>query len=161
MAEILVKRGIIDDLTKRVLAKAIDKRNQTEHKYAKHSLEEVEDVVEIMRRTIESLINISNPDIGAFILGFLQYSLTGDKIEFRGWTDPLFLLNTISEKPWMGIILPISLFEATVRRVFLKDISCGNLLEILKKIDKTQDSISGGFSDNILKKLLCQTGLDL
>lgn len=161
MAKILVQRGIIDDLTERVLARAIKKRNQAEHEYVKHPLQEVEDVVELMRRTIESLINISNPDRGAFILGSLQYSLTGDKIEFRGWANPLFLLNTISVRPWMAIIIPSSLSEATVRRVFLKDISCDNLLKILKKLDETQDSISGGFSDNILKKLLCQTGLEL
>ena len=51
----LITRGIIDELTSRVLERAIRKRNDTEHRYTSPTLEIAEDVVELIRRTLSAI----------------------------------------------------------------------------------------------------------
>jgi hypothetical protein len=58
-SEILVRRGLIDELTSHVLARAIAKRDVLEHQFVAPVLETAEDVVELLRRTIRNLMSES------------------------------------------------------------------------------------------------------
>lgn len=167
-AEILLKRGLVDNLTMRVLSRAIKKRNQTEHDYVVHSLEEVEDIVELIRRTNESLMNVSNPSYSPFIIGSLSYSCAihdngEDQYMFYGWNmannNNCFLLNTIYQEPWMGIIIPISLSEVEIRRTFLKNTSCESLFEILEHVERQKDHLKKIFSDDMLIGIFKEIGI--
>jgi hypothetical protein len=54
-AAFLMRRGVIDELTSRVLERAVDKRNRVEHDFKAPDLETAEDVVELLRRTIAAI----------------------------------------------------------------------------------------------------------
>jgi len=165
-ANILKQRGIIDNLTMRVLARAIEKRNKTEHEYVIHSLEEVEDIVELIRRTNECLMNCSNPNHSPFLIGSLSYGYgmhenKENEYAFYGWSDSsCFILNTISKEPWIGMIMPVSSSEAEVRKTFLKDTTCENLLEILKQVEQNNDHFGSISSDGILLGILAEIGIE-
>src|SRR5690606_9344925 len=68
-AEFLMRRGIIDELTSRVLARAIEKRNKVEHDYIVPELDSTEDVVELLRRTMATIRNQSDPAMAPWIFG--------------------------------------------------------------------------------------------
>jgi hypothetical protein len=63
-AELLLECRLIDDLSSRVLGRAIQTRNVVEHEYSAPTLEVAEDVVELLRRTIQCLRAESDPAQG-------------------------------------------------------------------------------------------------
>ena len=91
--EILRARGLLDELTSGVLKRAIQRRNLVEHEYLEISLEEGEDIVELLRRTIQCLRSESDPANGPCLFGHLSHSISwdherGTRAEFYGWSDP-------------------------------------------------------------------------
>lgn len=134
-AQLLVSRGIIDELSSQVLERSIAKRNVTEHSYTVPSLDTAEDVVELMRLTISTARSRSDPSFGSWIFGTFLHSLGFSKkgrfAEFHGWSRPLLILWRFSPRPWVGILLPENATNAAVRRVFLDEIAPEQLIEIL------------------------------
>lgn len=137
-ANLLKMTGIFDGLTARVLQRAIDKRNSAEHDYLSLSLDEAQDVVEVVRRTIQSVTHSSDPYHGPCIFGFFQHShwagSAGMGYSFRGWGEPCAVLVTFEPLPWIGIILPTLGNEAhaVVRRLYLRDTRVETLLDALR-----------------------------
>jgi uncharacterized protein YutE (UPF0331/DUF86 family) len=79
-AEFLVQRGIIDGLTSRVLARAINKRNDVEHGYVAPDVGTTEDVVELIRRTMATLREQSDPSYGPWMFGTVNYGDVPPKV---------------------------------------------------------------------------------
>jgi hypothetical protein len=130
----LITRGIVDELTSRVLERAIRKRNDTEHRYTSPTLEIAEDVVELIRRTLSAIRTQSSPENGPWIFGsFLHCVQFGEKghAEFHGWSDPLLVFSRFEREPWVGLLLPENETKAVVRRALLKETTTDELLELL------------------------------
>jgi len=66
----LIARGVIDELTSRVLERAIQKRNDAEHRYISPTLDVTEDIVELLRRTVSAIRTQSSPEHGPWILAY-------------------------------------------------------------------------------------------
>jgi len=130
----LITRGIIDELTSRVLERAILKRNDTEHRYVSPPLDVAEDVVELIRRTLAAIRTQSSPENGPWVFGSFLHSLQfGEKghAEFHGWSDPLVVFSRFGRQPWMGLVLPDNETKAVVRRALLKETTTDELSELL------------------------------
>jgi hypothetical protein len=130
----LITRGIIDELTSRVLERAIRKRNDTEHRYISPTLEMAEDVVELFRRTVSAIRTQSSPEYGPWIFGSLLCSLQlGGKphAEFHGWSGPLVVFSRFEPSPWVGLVLPENQTKAVIRRALLKETTTDELVELL------------------------------
>jgi hypothetical protein len=138
-----VRRGIIDDLTSRVLERAIEKRNRAEHEYVSPPLDTAEDVVELLRRTIAAIRMQSEPSYGPWVFGLFQYgsgrSKTGLYAKFNGWTDPLFILSRFGSCPWIGLVIPENHTKATVRRLSLSELSAEELTRVLSLAEQRFD----------------------
>lgn len=162
-AALLEKRRIIDELTSRVLERAIQKRNTVEHEYISPQVETAEDVVELLRRTIESLRNASDPQLGPCLFGSISYGVSsgreGPKARFYGYREPCFLFCTFDPEPWAGVILPESNAKALVRRSFLKEIQTETLYELLSILEHNFGRVSGYMSDEYWRLLGVQCGL--
>ena len=158
-ADFLVRRGIIDDLTSRVLERAIEKRNRAEHEYVSPPLDTAEDVVELLRRTIAAIHTQSEPSHGPWIFGSFQHSLswseTGCYVEFNGWTDPLFVLSRFGHCPWIGLVIPDDHSKATVRWLSLRKLSAEELTRVLSLAEQRFDRPSS-FSDVASCELLAK-----
>ncbi|PYJ21978.1 MAG: hypothetical protein DME99_06645 [Verrucomicrobia bacterium] len=130
----LISRGIIDELTSRVLERAIRKRNDTEHRYISPTLEVAEDVVELIRRTLSAIRTQSAPEYGPWIFGSFLHSLQfGEKryAEFHGWSGPLVVFSRFEPQPWVGLVLPENKTKAVSRRALLKETTTDELVELL------------------------------
>jgi len=134
-AEFLMKRGIIDELTSRVLARAIEKRNHVEHEYIAPDLSSAEDVVELFRRTMTAIRQHSDPSHGVWVYGiFLGGNGNGGDgrwATFGGWCGPLIVFSRSGVRPWVGIVLPDSETHAVVRRTDLNQVQLDQLTTIL------------------------------
>jgi hypothetical protein len=111
----LIGRGVIDELTSRVLERAIEKRNVVEHRYVSPSLDVAEDVVELIRRTMTAIRAQSPPEQGRWLFGcFYQeigFGEQGRYAAFHGWRQPFAVCFLGSEhNPGRG------LFDQLVRR---------------------------------------------
>jgi hypothetical protein len=139
-AEFLVRRGIIDGLTSRVLARAVDKRNEVEHQYVAPTIEIAEDVVELFRQTMAVMRNQSDPSLAPWVFGvFLggHGRLNGRLYaEFRGWCEPLTIFSRFRPRPWVGLLLPDGEVRALVRRAFLDTVSVDELIDLLALADQ-------------------------
>ncbi len=134
-ADFLMRRGIIDELTSRVLARAIEKRNRVEHDYISPDLKTAEDVVELLRRTMTTIRQQSDPSHGAWVygifLGGCGYRNDGPWATFGGWCEPLVVFSRSDVCPWVGIVLPDSETSAVVRRTELNQVKLDELTQIL------------------------------
>lgn len=176
---ILLKRGIIDELTCRVLKRIIDIRNITEHKYKAVNLEKAEDIVELIRRTKDSIFLNSDPAASSIIYGEFKHRYSnngpGNEItyDFFGWEKAAFITALYEIKPWMGVLIPESRFKINIRRTLYKNISTEELLQILEILNSRRGyytEASGlkfknasprwsGYPKNDLIKLLKNAGL--
>lgn len=148
-ASIILRRGIIDDLTSRVLARAIRIRDVAEHEFQAVSLEDAEDLVELLRRTIQCIRTHSSPEMGPFIFGFIgggtSYSEErGYRGMFYGWSDPVAVINTFASEPWIGVVIPNSRSDAVLRKVILHEIDSDLLLNALTLLESIFGTASGG-----------------
>ena len=160
----LISRGIIDDLTSRVLERAIRKRNDTEHRYISPTLEEAEDVVELIRRTLSAIRAQSRPEYGPWVFGSFLYSLQfGEKghAEFHGWSEPLFVFSRFERQRWVGLVLPENETKAVIRQALLKETTTDELLELLRVARRCFAGAPTSYSDIELCKLLAlKSGLE-
>jgi hypothetical protein len=165
-SELLVQRGIIDHLTARVLARAIDARNTAEHEYRTVGADRVEDIVELMRRTIQSVLNTVDPQSGPCLFGRLGHGIShreghSTTVRFFGWSDEAAILVTFDEEPWIGIILPDAKDHAVVRRLPLRSVTCALLAQALQILEgKFGKTTGGGYSAPLWRLLFEATGLD-
>ncbi len=131
----LITRGVIDELTSRVLERAIEKRNKAEHRYVSPILEVAEDVVELLRRTVAAIRTQSSPTYGPWIFGgFLHASGAGNKgryAEFHGWCKPLVVFSRFAPQPWVGLVLPENKTKAVICRASLKETTTDELVQLL------------------------------
>ena len=140
-AEFLMRRGIIDELTSRVLARAIEKRNKVEHEYISPDLPTGEDVVELLRRTMATIRNQSDPSLAPWIFGIVLgghgFGKNGPYATFGGWSDSLTVFSRFPPRPWVGIVLPESEARAIVRRTFLDEVTVDQLIQLLAITEQT------------------------
>jgi hypothetical protein len=133
-ARFLTSRGVIDELTSRVLERAIQKRNDVEHQYRSPTLDTAEDIVELLRRTLAALRTHSAPELGPWVFGsFLHaigYGNRGRYAEFHGWSGPLAVFSRFGPRPWVGLVLPENKVKAVIRRAFLKETSVEELVQL-------------------------------
>ena len=131
----LIARGVIDELTSRVLERAIQKRNDAEHRYISPTLEVAEDVAELLRRTVFAIRTQSSPEHGPWIFGIFLHSLgfgrKGRYAEFHGWSEPLAVFSRFAPQPWVGLVLPENKTKALIRRVLLKETTTDELVQLL------------------------------
>ena len=131
----LISRGVIDELTSRVLERAIQKRNEVEHQYRSPTLDVAEDVVELLRRTVAAIRTQSSPDHGPWVFGVFLYSMgfgkRGRYAEFHGWCDPLVVFSRFAPQPWIGLVLPENKSKAVIRRALLKETTSDELSQLL------------------------------
>jgi hypothetical protein len=131
----LIMRGVIDELTSRVLERAIQKRNTAEHQYISPMLAAAEDMVELLRRTISAIRTQSCPEHGPWIFGtFLHGFFWGNNVcraEFHGWCDPIVVFSRFAPQPWVGLVLPKNKTEAVIRRTLLENTTTDELVELL------------------------------
>jgi hypothetical protein len=134
-AEFLMRRGIIDELTSRVLERAVDKRNRVEHDYVTPDLATAEDVVELLRRTMTIIRNQSNPSLAPWVFGiFLGGYGHGDHgryATFGGWCEPLAVFSRFPPRPWVGLVLPDGEARALVRHAYLDNTTVEELVQLL------------------------------
>lgn len=162
-ADFLVARGIIDDLTSRVLARAVDKRNVLEHAYVSLDLETAEDVVELLRRSINSMRDFAKPEYGPWIfgtnLGGIAYNESDWVPLFYGWSEPLVVFSRTAPVPWIGTVIPESKTEAIVRFVPLKKVQRLELITLLQAAERKDESPLSFTPEAGCKCLMEQLGL--
>jgi len=141
----LIALGVIDELTSRVLERAIQKRNGVEHRFQSPTLDVAEDVVELLRRTIADLRKLSDPQHGPWVFGIFLCSRgfgpNGRYAEFHGWSDPLVVFSRFAPRPWVGIVLPRNKTSAVIRRALLNETTTEELLQLLSL---AQQKFGGG-----------------
>lgn len=159
-AEFLVRRGIIDELTSHVLARAIHKRNVVEHDYVAPTLDTAEDVVELLRRTMATIRSQSDPSCAPWIFGvFLGshgYGKDGAFARFGGWSDPLIVFSRFPPRPWVGIVLPKTEEYAIVRHAYLSNVSDDELIQLLGLAEQRYGR-GGSFCDQTSCELMART----
>lgn len=151
-ADFLMRRGIIDELASRVLTRAIEKRNRVEHDYISPDLNTAEDVVELLRRTMTTIRQQSDPSHGAWVygifLGGCGYRNDGPWATFGGWCEPLIVFSRSDVCPWVGIVLPDSETSAIVRRTELNQVKLDELTQILSLAEQKFGHASS-FADSL------------
>lgn len=145
---ILKSRGLVDELTSRVLARAIAVRNRAEHEYDNIGLDDAEDVVELLRRTTQVLRTTSNPAHAHCILGSMQYSMrTGPEereVLFRGWVPnkACIVVALFASEPWVGIVIPQDKRAAVVRKVTFRNLDTDIWSDALSHLDSITPTLS-------------------
>jgi hypothetical protein len=131
----LIRRGLIDELTSRVWERAIQTRDDAEHRYVSPVLDVAEDIVELLRRTVAAIRTQSPPENGPWIFGgFLhrmEWDEKGCRPEFRGWSGQLVVFSRFAPQPWVGLVLPENDTNAVIRRALLKDTTTEELVALL------------------------------
>ncbi len=146
----LIMRGVIDELSSRVLERAIQKRNDAEHRYRSPTLEVAEDIVELFRRTAAAIRTQSSPEHGPWIFGtFLHavfFSKNACRAEFHGWCGPIVVFSRFAPQPWVGLVLPKNETKAVIRRELLKNTTTDELVQLLLLAGR-KFGASSSFSD--------------
>ncbi len=162
-AKLLVSRGIFDDLAAQALGRAVDRRNRVEHSYEQIALSDVQDTVHLIRATIENCVakydSYWAPAFFGSFLGGYSVGPDGDKCWFNGWSDLLCVIARFDAKPWLGVIVPSSKTEATVRKVFLSKLSCDQLRETLTALEEKSSNGYSGFDESLFRSYLKCAGL--
>jgi hypothetical protein len=161
---VLLARKVFDDLTSNVLERAVGKRNRAEHEYYALSLSEGQDIVELVRRTVQSVTAHSKPYPGPCHFGIIHCQTLSNAIrkefQFLGWSGPSVIFATFCRPAWIGIILPESKERAVVRRAWLQDIEAELLVDILSLLAQNfERDYHGSDSSEDWKKLAMEAGL--
>jgi len=134
-ADILVRRGVFDELETESLSRAINERHTVEHEYKTISLSKAQDAVQMVRATVQNSVARSSPYNSPALFGTISggSSISGGNVKgwFHGWSGSAFLLVTTVQSPWAGIIVPTNETEAVARRVYLEHLLPEQLLEAL------------------------------
>lgn len=149
-AGFLMRRGVIDNLTSRVLARAVAKRNEAEHQYLAPPIEVAEDVVELFRRTMTAIRNQSDPSLAPWVFGIFLgghgYGNGRHFAEFQGWCEPLVVFSRFPPRPWIGLVLPDGDVRALIRRAYLDTTKVDELIQLLAMAEQKYGH-SSSFSD--------------
>lgn len=159
-AELLVRRGLFDDLAAQALRRAVDRRNRVEHRYEQIALGDALETAHLIRATIENCVAKSDPYWAPALFGmFVGGSSKGPESEkhwFQGWSGLLFVLARCDSPPWFGIVVPSSKTEATVRKVSFKELSCAQLWESLTTLEKQSSAGDSEYTElTFLRQLAC------
>ena len=162
-AELLLSRGLLDDITSGAFSRAIQERDRVEHQFLAPNVEQAEDFVELMRRTIQGIRADSDPSEGPFLFGMIPHSISGNAhghfARFYGWQKPCLLLCSFDPRPWLGAILPQSANTAIVRRAFFDEVPTRLLLEVLQTAEQTFGRAESTVSSALWKLVLAECGL--
>lgn len=163
--ELLLRRGVVDELTSSVLQRAVDDRNRIEHEWEPLGLSRAEDVVHMIRLTIGHIMQHSDPTKAPVVYGSISYAIQESserlEVEFRGWAvgSPALILGTFFRDPWVGIIEPADRFEARVRRARYHDIAAPTLEKILTALGSTFGTDPSRMREDIIKHIAQDAGL--
>lgn len=165
-SELLLRRGVVDELTAGVLKRVVDDRNKVEHEWQPPELGRTEDIVHMIRLTIGHIMQHADPSKAPVVYGGLGYSIRESskslEMGFEGWTvgSPSLILGTFFKDPWVGIIEPVDRFEARVCRAMYKDIDAATLEEVLSGLQSSFGADVGCLRDDIIKLLVRDAGLE-
>jgi len=139
-ADLLVKRGIFDELAAGALGRVVDRRNRIEHFYERADHNDARDTVQLVRATIESSVAKSDPYRAPAIFGSILGGYSGGEGEakhwFHGWSGLLVVFARCDRLPWLGVAIPSTKTSASIRRVALHHLSCDQLLKILAVLEQ-------------------------
>jgi len=164
-AQLLVRRGLFDELAARALVRAVERRNRVEHSYEIPDLCDAQDTVQLVRATIEHCVARSDPYWAPVLFGqFLgghSCGPDGEKHWFQGWSGLLFVLARCGSPPWFGVVVPSSnsKTEAAVRRVCFSELSCDQLLEALAALEARSSEGYRGYGESTFRGQLACLGL--
>ena len=155
--DLLVRRGLIDHLSARVIRRVIEQRNDIEHAYLEVSQENAEDAVELMRLTLKSL-NYHTPFHGVderiaapWLFGSYGYqarsNATGTRVDFK-WYSVSFVLGVFFDPPWLGIVEPLGEKEVSVRKCLYRSTPLRIYEEILSILEVHTESSHHGMDTN-------------
>ncbi|HUS35491.1 MAG TPA: hypothetical protein VM680_09095 [Verrucomicrobiae bacterium] len=164
ISEILVARKIFTERSAACLQRAIELRNQAEHKYRAISLQEAQDVVHLVHMTVEFTVKGSSPfyAVGGYGLidGGVGSGKNGIYANFRGWGTCRIVAVPFVERPWIGVVLPGST-DVVIRRVFLDQFKVADYMNVLKILDDETQFPRAGVSSsaNLWDALYKKAGL--
>lgn len=163
MADILVRRAVFDRLASGVLERAISRRNHVEHQYGGIELEDAQDMVQVVRATIESVVARSDPYCApamfGTILGGCSTSEGGVHGRFDGWSGNSVVFGATVSPAWIGIIVPKDECVAVVRKVETGKLTCEQLLSVLEICGAISGGGGGSCSENLWEARLRSAGL--
>ncbi len=137
---VLVRRNVLDKTSADVLLDAIQMRNAVEHNYLTVPFHVARTAVELIRRTVDSLIYKSNPANGPCYFGSFGHGTVSNSgnitFAFYGWHGHGCILATFSNPAWIGIVESRSKGKANIRKAYLKDIHVDTILEALDILEK-------------------------
>jgi uncharacterized protein YutE (UPF0331/DUF86 family) len=142
---LLLRRQVVDELTSHVLERAVNLRNRIEHEYESPSLDDSENVVELIRRTIQHIKKETNPELAPCLFGLLSgYAAGSGMLKWYGWfdNDPVFLIAGFANPPWLGVIEPSGKDVAHVRRAHFAEAKLQVYEEILSTLEMRFPRIS-------------------
>ena len=92
---------------------------------------------------------------------FWEASDTGKTVGLQtsNWSGPLVIFHRFSATPWLGILIPESLFNAVVRRAFIREIEITELLQILSLAEQRFGPLSSYSDAKSCKVQLASLGL--
>ena len=155
----LISRGVLDELTSRVVERAIGKRNVAEHEYQSPTQESAEDAVELFRRIISAVRAQSPPDHAPWLFGHFLFASgfakKGFYAEFYGWSGPVVVFSRFRPEPWVGLVLPETDARAVIRRVFLRELTTDELLQLLA-LSGRKFGVPSSFSNTEICELLAK-----
>lgn len=164
-SKLLRERGILDSLTERVLARAIDVRNEAEHEFVGIDLHQAEDVVELFRRTAQGIMLQSDPSKGFGVLGSVGHGTginekSGVSAWFYGWTEPIVVFGFSKPDPTLDVVLPSSTIDAVVRRLPMSEIKTELWADALRLLESKYGTVkSSSASPIVLESLFTALGL--
>jgi hypothetical protein len=161
-AELLVHRGIFDPLAMIALGRAVDRRNRVEHQYEELPLRDVQETVHLVRATIENATARSDPYWAPAMFGGYVGTLCGSEPRFDAWMGLISVFVRGDTPPWFGIVIPpANSFDRTayVRKVYLRDLCCKDLIAILGELESQSPNGWGSCDQETIQKQLACLGL--
>ncbi len=163
-AELLVRRGVIDDLSSRVLKRAVAVRNIAEHQYSPPTAEQAEDAVELIRRVVHFVTQTTDPSKGPWLFGtpLHGYSCDGDTVmaTFDAWTEFCFVICGFFDPPWLGVVEPTGDKSANVRRCYFRNLRLPVYEEILTTLEHKYRFPGSSASALVCKEQAIAAGLN-
>jgi hypothetical protein len=164
-SNLLIRRGIFDQLAADTLSRAVDRRNKVEHRYEIPNVADVEDTVQLVRATIETAVRRSDPmwapGVYNYFLGGNQTSDEETTFWFDGWSGVMFVMAVTESPPWFGIVLPSSTTQAQVRWTLLEKFTCDQLFEIHTHLEVNRIAGFSGYGPQMFRGQLNAAGLIL
>jgi hypothetical protein len=161
----LLRRNIIDELTKIELQKLINLRNEMEHEFSTTDLDSSQRFVEFTKLIIPRMVERSNPSLGPCFFGSIMggYGTKENRMRawFSGWgKGPHLALSRLGSKPWIGILMEEDSVNAFVRRVSIKLQKKEDLLQVLDKAESIWGTEISPWQDSLWMEMAQLSGLE-